>query len=85
MSGDEWRDEAKCTSVNPEIFFIESASAAARAKSVCRRCDVKAQCLADALRDEGNIGPGSRFGIFGEKDPQERAEIARRATRRKSA
>jgi hypothetical protein len=50
-----WRDQAACRKVDPELFFpVEETAAAcaqqvAAAKAVCARCPVRRQCLDDAL------------------------------------
>ncbi len=51
----DWRTRAACLDVDPELFFpaaevgpVHDAQVAA-AKSVCARCPVRAECLAEAL------------------------------------
>lgn len=53
LAGD-WRDDAACSGIDPEVFFPVSAglgqvAAVNRAKAICRECPVKAPCLADTL------------------------------------
>jgi WhiB family redox-sensing transcriptional regulator len=60
-----------CTSVDPELFYVEGKGAAARdlvdqAKAVCARCDVRPQCLAYALERR------MPFGVWGGLDDDER-------------
>ena len=62
----EWRDQALCAEVDPEIFFVEKGGSIAPAKRVCRSCDVRAECLEYALEN------GEEFGIWGGLSPQER-------------
>ena len=51
----DWRDQAVCTAVDPELFFPtavggrELARQEAAAKAVCARCPVLAQCRAWAM------------------------------------
>ena len=53
--GGDWRDVAVCRETDPELFFPTAPRGrvyeeqVAAAKSVCARCPVRAQCLADAL------------------------------------
>jgi WhiB family transcriptional regulator, redox-sensing transcriptional regulator len=54
MGGRDWRHQAACRDVDPDLFFpIGTAGPAqrqtARAKAVCTRCPVIADCLAFAL------------------------------------
>lgn len=48
-----WTDSASCSSTDPEIFFPEKGRKSERetqiAKSICRECPVKQQCLEYAL------------------------------------
>lgn len=59
-SGD-WREAAACLDEDPELFYPPEGSAgtrqAAAAQAVCRRCDVRDTCLANAT--------GERFGVWG--------------------
>ncbi|WP_433291523.1 WhiB family transcriptional regulator [Pseudonocardia sp. CA-142604] len=51
----EWRSQAACRSMDPELFFpvVEvgplCAAQIARAKAVCAQCPVRAECLSFAL------------------------------------
>lgn len=45
-----WDDEARCHSVDPEVFFpARPSDNAPLAKAICRACPVQAQCLEFAL------------------------------------
>lgn len=71
----EWRDFARCKGTNPELFFPKSSSddiAIALAKSICKECVVKAECLEDALVTN------SEYGIRGGLDQDERRRYRRR-------
>lgn len=74
---DDWRDLAACRDEDPELFFPVSelgpgASQAARAKAVCARCPVRAQCL------EYAVDNGLDHGIFGGTTESERRNLLRR-------
>ena len=66
-----WQELALCTQTDPELFFPDQGGSTRQAKVVCSRCEVRAQCLADALaRGEG-------FGVRGGLSPRERRAVAR--------
>ena len=54
-AGREWRSRAACLGTTPDLFFPSAESGVAyqaqvaAAKAVCARCEVQADCLADAL------------------------------------
>ena len=57
----DWRHEAACREVDPELFFPIGNSGPAllqidEAKQVCRRCSVMDECLRWAI----DSGPGRR-------------------------
>ena len=55
----DWREEALCAGRDTEVFFPEGDQPTIIAKSVCRRCPVRPDCLAHA------IGHRERYGIWG--------------------
>jgi WhiB family redox-sensing transcriptional regulator len=61
-----WRDRGRCAETDPEAFFPEKGESTRRAKLVCRGCEVRAECLAYALRTE------QRFGVWGGTSDRER-------------
>jgi WhiB family transcriptional regulator, redox-sensing transcriptional regulator len=78
----DWRHRAACRDEDPELFFPLSdigpgARQAERAKSVCARCPVRAQCLEYALDN------GLDHGIYGGTTESERWMLRR--TVRKAA
>jgi WhiB family redox-sensing transcriptional regulator len=78
---DDWRQRAACRDQDPELFFPLSevgpgAQQVERAKSVCARCPVRAECLAYALDD------GLDHGIFGGATETERRALRRAGTPR---
>lgn len=57
---DGWRHKAACRGADPELFWPTHYSrSAAAAKRVCGPCEVKAQCLAEAIDN------GEREGVWG--------------------
>lgn len=68
---DEWQDRAICATIDPEIFFPEKGGSTREAKQVCQGCDVRHECLRQALdKDE-------RFGIWGGLSERERRRLKR--------
>ncbi len=64
-----WRQDAACLGANVDGFYSETPTPEARA--TCRRCPVRAACLADALaRDE-------RWGLWGGLTPVQRRNLAK--------
>ncbi|WP_425595355.1 WhiB family transcriptional regulator [Pseudonocardia thermophila] len=95
-----WRDQAACRGVDPELFFpIEETAAAcadqvAAAKAVCAMCPVRQQCLDDALTRlpygiAGGMTAGERRRLHGVRGRGEhvltRAQDWTRAGMRRSA
>ncbi len=70
-----WMREAICSSVDPELWFEESATSTRQAISLCHDCPVRAMCLASALvfREE--------YGISGGLQPSERRPLEERLVR----
>lgn len=63
---------ALCAQTDPELFFPQtwqSSTQIQQAKSICKVCPVKAECLAEALREEYNDG------IWGGLTPAERSRL----------
>ncbi len=76
----DWRFHALCLDEDPELFFPVGTAPPAleqvdRAKAICRRCPVQAQCL------EWSLVTCQDAGVWGGLDEEERREI-RRARRR---
>lgn len=76
----DWRSAAECTTEEPELFFPTGTSGPARlqieeAKQVCRRCEVREQCLSWALET------GQDWGVWGGMSEDERRAFKRRLNR----
>lgn len=70
----EWQDQALCSQTDPEAFFVEKGGSTRPAKSVCRNCTVRAECLEYALDND------ERFGVFGGMSERERRRLQRQRT-----
>ena len=68
-----WQRDAVCSQTDPEAFFPEKGGSTRDAKRICAGCDVKAQCLEYALKND------ERFGIWGGLSERERRKLKRRA------
>lgn len=78
-----WRESAECRTVDPDLFFPIGSTGPALvqiedAKSVCRRCPVRQECLDWAL------DTGQSIGVWGGKSEAERRTLRRRIRSRAS-
>lgn len=76
-----WQAHAACRQHEPDMFHPPESSRGLEAKAVCRGCPVRAACLEYALTFE-DAHPGSRWGIYGGRNPDERRRIAAKARRK---
>jgi WhiB family redox-sensing transcriptional regulator len=68
-----WQASALCAQTDPEAFFPEKGGSTREAKSVCKACEVKKDCLEYALAHD------ERYGIWGGLSERERRRLKRRA------
>jgi WhiB family redox-sensing transcriptional regulator len=68
-----WQADSLCAQTDPEAFFPEKGGSTRDAKKICASCDVRAQCLEYALRND------ERFGIWGGLSERERRKLRKRA------
>lgn len=78
-----WRQRAACRGMGTGIFYPpdsrsgrpvkDAPTPLAEARSICERCPVQAECVADALAFEGD----RRFGCWGGTSPNQRREMRR--------
>lgn len=69
----EWMDDALCAQIGGDHWFPAKGDATWRAKSICRRCPVTAECLDYALER------GEPHGIWGGISERERRALRRDA------
>jgi len=67
-----WQASALCAQTDPEAFFPEKGGSTREAKSVCKTCTVKQECLDYALEND------ERYGIWGGLSERERRKLRRR-------
>lgn len=80
----DWRSEAACLNVDPELFFPigntgPAVAQVAEAKAVCRECSVESECLQWALANNQDSG------VWGGLSEEERRSLKRRAARARRA
>lgn len=67
---DSWVELSLCRQTDPEAFYPEgSGSSPAAAKAICRRCDVRENCLEYALAND------EKHGVWGGRTAHERKLI----------
>lgn len=67
----DWRQLARCTEADPELFYPEARESGQAAKSICAACEVRADCLTTALATR------ELHGIWGGLTYRERLTLAR--------
>lgn len=67
----DWAARAACRTTDPDALFVQGA-AQNRAKAICMGCDVRTECLADALDNR------VEFGVWGGMTERERRALLRR-------
>ena len=67
MSG--WEASALCAQVGAVLFFPKKGESTAPAKAICRRCEVRAECLEAALARH------ERYGVWGGLSERERRPL----------
>jgi len=66
-----WASYAACRTADPDDLFVQGA-AQNRVKSLCLRCTVRTECLADALDNR------VEWGVWGGMTERERRALLRR-------
>ncbi len=69
-----WQDLANCRGANADLFFPERGASTRTAKSICRQCTVREECLEFAIVNS------EKFGIWGGLSERERRKIRRQRT-----
>lgn len=67
----EWATQAACRDTDPDTLFVQGA-AQNRVKAICLGCDVRTECLSDALDNR------VEFGVWGGMTERERRALLRR-------
>ena len=74
----EWMARALCAQTDPEAFFPERGGSTRQAKIICRRCEVRKECLTYAL------AAGERYGVWGGMSEQERNKWRKQQARQEA-
>lgn len=72
MPDRSWQERAACQDRDAETFFSIEPAAVRRALALCARCDVRAECLAQAMARR------EIFGVWGGTTETERRREFRR-------
>ncbi|MYV56479.1 WhiB family transcriptional regulator [Streptomyces sp. SID3212] len=76
-----WLDHAAC--LGHDLLFVGTRDAEPRhreAKRICTPCEVRPECLVDALSTEGRLGSTARAVVRGGMGPYQRAQLSAEAT-----
>jgi WhiB family redox-sensing transcriptional regulator len=70
----EWTKLARCSEVDPELFFPERGDAfgPGKAKRICNSCEVKVECLQYSLDNN------EQFGVWGGLGENDRRRLRRK-------
>ena len=68
-----WADSGSCTNADPDLFFPQPGTDTSYARSICRGCPVRIQCLDYALQS------GQKHGIWGGMTESQRRRLRRRS------
>lgn len=67
----DWVRDAKCRGMAVSLFFPQRGESTKEAKTVCRVCPVRQECLDHAM------AVPERYGIFGRLSERERRRVRR--------
>lgn len=72
---EQWRENAACLGLEPEIFYPITDEEAEVARSICAACEVQADCLEYALARR------EKDGVWGGATERDRRRIIRQRRR----
>lgn len=72
---DQWRDQAACLGLDPQIFYPATDEEADVARAVCDGCEVRTDCLEYALSRR------EKDGVWGGATERDRRRIIRQRRR----
>jgi WhiB family redox-sensing transcriptional regulator len=68
-----WSEDGRCATADPELFFPRRGADTSAARSLCRACPVRDECLDYALETR------QKFGIWGGMTEGQRRRLRRSA------
>jgi WhiB family redox-sensing transcriptional regulator len=71
MTNNHWSERANCRLIKGIDFFSDDLGAIQRAKKVCERCDVAAECLKQSIKAD------EIYGVWGGLSQRERRKYHR--------
>jgi len=71
MTAARYPDDALCAQVDPALWFPEHGGSTQEARRICARCEVRAECLEEALLTM------PEFGIYAGLSDRQRRKVAR--------
>ncbi len=71
-TAEKWMEKGKCFNLDPDVFFPSDGVGVDVARTICKDCSVKAQCLEYALDNRID------HGVWGGTSERERRRISRR-------
>lgn len=74
----DWRKDAQCSGKNDDMFPDRNPRLIRHAKAICHGCPVATECLEAAMRAEGAVTEGHRFGVYGGLTGPERTALYKR-------
>jgi WhiB family redox-sensing transcriptional regulator len=75
QTDDDWRDQAACLGLDPQVFYPTTDEEADDARRICDACAVKSECLEYALARR------EKDGIWGGATERDRRRIIRQRRR----
>ena len=77
MTDLDWRQYAMCGVISSDLMFpaMTDTAGVVYAREVCHGCQVRDECLEDALSSEKGVPKDSRYGIRAGRTPGERYNI----------
>lgn len=80
LDGVQWLPPQEVTlpcATDPDHWYSPKIVDQESARAGCMRCPIRLECLEAALRYEGQLDSGGRYGVWGATTPQQREAIAR--------
>jgi WhiB family redox-sensing transcriptional regulator len=82
LPGNEWLDHAACRDHPTSLFYPERGAPITEARRICRGCEVRRECLDDAMNSPAGAGgdQGVRAGLSAKQRRQLRRRLGQAVT-----